>query len=100
MAEPLEFYAFVATNLAVLALGGLLTALSVAAYRRSGTPSLRAAAGGFGLIAIGTVFDAVYELGIRGSYELGGRELLLLHTVQTLVVGLGLAVLFLAIRRS
>lgn len=99
MPEPPEFWAFVVTNVFVLLFGGSLLALSVGAYRRSGRSSLRFAAAGFGLITVGSVLDAVYEFGIRGGYDLGGRELLALHTVQTVFVGAGLAVLFLALRR-
>jgi len=97
--ETIEFYAFVFANLGVLALGSMLALLSLAAHRRSGTPSLRIAAVGFGLIALGSVLDAVYELGVGGSFQISGRELMLLHTSQTILVGVGLAVLFLALRR-
>jgi len=99
VAEAAAFWLFVVANLGVLALGSLLAALSLAAHRRSGRPELRLAGVGFALVAVGSVLDAVYELGVRGSFWLTGRELVLLHTVQTLVVGAGLAVVFLALRR-
>lgn len=99
MAEPPELWVFVGINVAVLAIGTTLTGLSVAAYRRAGRAPLRVAALGFGLVTVGNAVEAVYELGIRGSYELGGRELLLLHSVESAFVGLGLAAVFYSLRR-
>ena len=49
---------------------------------------------GFGLITVGGVADIIYELCIRQSYELPGRELLALHTVQGVLIAAGLAMLF------
>lgn len=81
-------------------LGGVLSGLSLLAYRRDpGTRSFALAAGGFGAVTVGVLVEAIYEIGVRGSYELGGRELLGLHTVEGLLVGLGLAVLFYSIQR-
>lgn len=99
MAEPPEFWAFIATNLLVLVTGGGMTALSVAAYRRAGTPSFRIAAVGFTLITIGALVEAIYELGIRGTYALSGRELLALHTVEGFLIAGGLALLFYSLQR-
>lgn len=100
MAEPVEFWTFLASNLVVLAFGGVLTSLSLVAYLRN--PENRAfgaATAGFGAITAGAMVEAVYELGIRGSYELGGRELLALHTVEGILIALGLAMLFYSIRQ-
>jgi hypothetical protein len=44
------------------------------------------------------VADIIYELGIRQSYELPGRELLALHTVQGVLIAAGLAMLFYSLR--
>jgi hypothetical protein len=94
MADPPEFWVFVAANVFVLLVGTSLTALSTAAYRRTGRATLGYAALGFGLVTVGGVGESVYELGIRGTYEIGGRELLLLHSVQSILIGVGLATLF------
>ncbi|MFC5366175.1 DUF7521 family protein [Salinirubrum litoreum] len=91
--EPPEFYAFLLSNLLTLALGGTITGLSYRAYRRAGESAFGTAAAGFGLITLGSVVEGIYELGIRG-YELSGRELLALHTVEGVVIALGLATLF------
>lgn len=100
MAEPPEFWTFILSNAVVLLLGALLTGLSVLAYRRD--PSKRSfawAATGFGVITLGALVEAIYELGIRGSYQLGGRELLALHTIEGVLIALGLAALFHSVRR-
>lgn len=100
MAEPPEFWTFIASNLLVLVLGGIMTALSYLAYRRTeDRPSLKWAVWGFGFITFGTLVEAIYELGIRGSYELGGRELLALHTVEGILIAIGLAALFYSLRQ-
>ncbi len=99
MSEPPELWTFVASNVLVLALGGALTVLSYRAYRRLDRPPLRTAALGFGVITLGTLVEAVYELGIRGSYELTGRELLTLHTVEGAFIAAGLAALFYSLAR-
>ena len=100
MAEPPEFWTFVLSNAIVGVLGVVLTGLSLLAYRRDPTKrTFVLAAAGFGAITLGSLAEAIYQLGIRRSYWLGGRELLALQTVEGLLIGTGLAVLFYAIRR-
>lgn len=100
MPEPPEFWAFLASNLLVLLMGGLMTGLSFLAYRRNvDHTSLIWAVGGFGVITFGTLVEAIYELGIRGTYELGGRELLALHTVEGILIAAGLGALFYSLRQ-
>lgn len=94
MGDPPEFWLFVVSNAVLLLLGGVLTTLSVRAYGRTHKRAFWWAIIGFGLITAGGLVEAVYELGIRGSYELGGRELLALHTVEGVVLALGLGSLF------
>lgn len=100
MAEPPEFWMFIASNLLVLVMGGIMTTLSLQAARRNTDhPSLKWAVWGFGVITFGTLVEAIYELGIRGSYELNGRELLALHTVEGVLIALGLGALFYSLRQ-
>lgn len=99
MAEPPELWTFIASNLLVLGTGGAMTVLSLVAYRRSQKQSFGTATVGFALITAGGVVDVVYELGIRNSYVLPGRELLALHTVQGVLIALGLAALFVSLKR-
>ena len=98
MSEPPELWAFLLSNLIVLLFGGGMTVLSALAYRRSGTRQFRGAAVGFGLITAGALADAGYQLVLRRSYELPGRELLALQTVEGVLIALGLAALFYSLR--
>lgn len=99
MAEPPEFWLFVASNFTSLVLGVVLTAVSATAARRSGQDAFRVAAVGFGLITAGSIVEGVYELGIRDSFVLPGDELLVLRTVEGLLITVGMAALYLSIRR-
>ena len=99
MAEPPEFWLFLASNLLLLITGGTLTGLSLRAYRRNRKRSFQGALIGFGTITLGSLIEAIYELGIRGSYELGGRELLALHTVEGVLIAVGLGALFYSLSR-
>ena len=99
MAEPPELWTFIASNLLILATGGTMTILSLRAYQRSRNNSFGTASVGFGLITVGGLIDIIYELGIRQSYELPGRELLALHTVQGVIIAAGLATLFISLHR-
>jgi hypothetical protein len=98
MANPLEFWLFLGANLFLLGVGSALTLLSAQTYRRHGNPTLRIGVIAFGTITLGGIADLIYELGVRGSYEITGRELLALHTVESVLIGLGLASLFYALR--
>lgn len=100
MAEPPELWLFAASNLLVLAIGGALTALSIAAVRRSPeNAAFQFAVLGFGAVTLGSLVEAIYEFGIRGSYHLGGRELLAIHSVEGLLVAAGLAALFYSLQQ-
>lgn len=99
MSETPEFWLFVMANLFVLGPGLVLAALSLAAYRRRGRRELGIAAIGFVCITLGGVGEAVYQLVFRGTFDLAGTELLWLHTVQSLLLGTGLLVLFESLRR-
>lgn len=98
MSEPPELWAYLLSNAVVLLLGGALATISFLAYRRSGQRSFRDAAAGFGLITLGSLVEAAYELGIRGSYHISGKELLVLHTVEGVFIAVGLGALFYSLR--
>lgn len=99
MANPPEFWAYVLSNVLVLVLGTTLSGLSAAAYRRAGRTPFALAAVGFGAITLGSLIEAIYELGIRRSFALTERELLALHAIEGLVIAVGLATLFYSLRR-
>lgn len=94
MAEPPELWAFVVANSALVVAGGMLTGLSVRAYIRAGRRPFLLAALGFGTITFGGLVSVVYQIGLRGDYHLGGRELLALQTIETLLITTGLAIIF------
>lgn len=99
MAQPLEFWTFVVTTVFVLLLGGTMTVLSYLAYRREDKRSLWVAGFGFGLVTTAGVIAAVYQLGIKRSYALSGRELLSLQTIEGIVLTLGLLALIYSITK-
>lgn len=100
MAEPPEFWTFVLTNFMMFGFGIVLTALSYLAYRANETRrSLRNATIGFGLLTVGGLVAPAYQLGVRGTYELGGRELLVVQSVEGLFLASGLGMLFYSIYR-
>lgn len=98
MSQELEFWAFIASNVFLLAAGGTLAALSYLAFRRSGTAAFGTSTVGFATITIGALVEAGYEIGVRGTFELTGRELLVLHTVEGFLIAAGLGLLFYSLR--
>lgn len=100
MAEPPEFWMFAIANLITFGLGFSLTGLSYYAYRANRhSRSFRSATVGFGLLTLGMAVEPVYQMGIRGDYNLGGRELLALQTIEGVLLGVGLGMLFYSIYR-
>lgn len=95
MAEAPEFWTYVLTNFMMFGFGIVLTGLSYFAYRADRTrPSLRNATVGFGLVTIGGLVAPAYQLGFRGAYDLSGRELLVVQSVEGLFLAAGLGMLF------
>ncbi|MFC6904109.1 DUF7521 family protein [Halalkalicoccus tibetensis] len=86
-----ELALFLASNLLVLLVGGTLTMLSYKAQRRLGQRNLRYTTLGFALITISSLVEAVYAPGIGGGHWLTTGQLLMLYTIESLLVGLGLA---------
>lgn len=98
MGEPPEFWVSTVANLLVVVFGALLTTLSYYAYRsRRATPSFRNATLGFGFITAGGIVEPLYQIGIRGSYELSGREMLAMQGFEGGLMAAGLGLLFWAI---
>lgn len=99
MATDLHLLAFLLANLFVLALGVTLMAVSYEAYRRWNRPTLRMAAVGFGLVTLGAILEAVYQLGIRQTYYVTGLELLGLQIAESLLITAGLLALVYSLLR-
>lgn len=100
MAEPIEFWTFILTNFMMFAFGLILSTVSYLAYRADrGRISLRNATIGFGLLTIGGLVAPAYQLGFRGAYELSGRELLIVQSIEGLFLAAGLGMLFYSVYR-
>lgn len=98
MADPPELWSFILANLFVFAFGTGLTAFSYVAYRRNEGVHFRNAAVGFGMVTVGGgAIEPLYQTGLKGSYELGGRELLAMQSIEAVLVATGLAMLFYSI---
>lgn len=98
MSNPPEFWAFAIANIVSAGFGIILTVLSFIAYRQTGrVDSFRNATIGFGLITIGLLVEPSYQIGWKADYNLLGTELLALQTVEAVIFGLGLGMLFYSI---
>lgn len=100
MAEPIEFWTFILTNFMMFTFGLVLSVVSYLAYRGDRSRlSLRNATIGFGLLTIGGLVAPLYQLGVNDAYTLGGRELLVVQSVEGLFLASGLGMLFYSIYR-
>lgn len=79
-------FAITAAKTVTLVLGGLITYLTAKAYRRTGAPSLRALAIGFGIITVGGVIAGVGDL--TGMADLQTNVF-----IQSAVTAVGFAVI-------
>lgn len=99
MVKP-ELWTFVLANVGLLIVSRVLTGLSYLAYRRNDRQSsYKFASIGFGLVVLGGLIEPLYQLVVRGDYNITGGELLLLQTGEGLLIASGLALLFYAITR-
>lgn len=100
MAEPPEFWSFVLTNFLMFGFGLFLTALSYYAYRADRSrQALRISTLGFGSLTIGGLVAPAYQIGVKNSYELAGRELLAVQSIEGFFLASGLGLLFFSIHR-
>lgn len=90
---------FIGINLFVLLVGFILTALSYRAYQRTDKKQLLFAVGGFLSITLGAIIEVFYEIGVKKSYNLFGDELLTIQSIESVLIGIGLASLFYSLRQ-
>lgn len=74
-----------------LLLGGTITYLAWKAYRRTGSPSLRALAAGFGIVTLGSLFGGLVDHAL-------GVDLAVGILVESLLVLVGFAVIVYSLR--
>jgi len=80
------FVLLVTTRLGLLALGLATTVIGYRAYRRHGGRYLRDATIAFGFITVGVLIEGVL-------YQLTSLSLEQVHVAETVVIGIGFAVL-------
>jgi hypothetical protein len=90
----------VLSNTFVFAIGGALTYLSIQARRRVGKSNLNYTTLGFGLVTLSTIAEVIYAPAIIGIYEITESTLLILYTIESLLIGLGLASIYYSVRGS
>ncbi|WP_313690971.1 DUF7521 family protein [Halorarum halobium] len=98
MVRSPELWAFILANVGLFLVGSTLALLSYLAYRRNrGRRSYRLSTIGFGFVVFGGLVEPVYQLSARGDYVLTRDELLLLQSGETLLMAVGLGILFYSI---
>ncbi|KAB1185134.1 MULTISPECIES: hypothetical protein [Haloferax] len=82
----------VGVRLVVLLLGVLITFYSYQAYQKTRAPYLRNASIGFGIITVGVFIEGVL-------FEFAGFDIIIVHLIESIGIGLGFAVLLISLRR-
>ena len=99
MVDP-ALWMLMMSNLFVFAIGGALTYLSFQARRQVGKSNLNYTVLGFGLVTLSTIAEVIYAPAIIGVYEITGSTLLILYTIESLLIGLGLGSIYYSVRYS
>jgi hypothetical protein len=98
MSSTPALWMLVVSNLFVFVIGGALTYLSFQARKRVDKSNLNYTTLGFGLVTASTVAEVIYAPAIAGIYEISGTTLLLLYTLESLLIGLGLGSIYYSVR--
>ncbi|MFB6194063.1 MAG: hypothetical protein ABEI75_03265 [Halobaculum sp.] len=99
MANPPQLWTLILSNVFVFLVGGALTVLSYRAQHRLDQDELRYVTLGFGLVTASTVAEVIYAPAIAGVFKISGPRLLTLYTIESLLIGVGLASVFYAIKQ-
>ena len=99
MVDP-TLWMLMMSNLFVFVIGGALTYLSFQARRQVGKSNLNYTVLGFGLVTLSTIAEVIYAPAIIGVYEITGSTLLILYTIESLLIGLGLGSIYYSVRYS
>ncbi|WP_160134794.1 DUF7521 family protein [Halococcus salsus] len=97
--QPTEFWTTLSASVLVFLAGSVLATISYLAYRRERDRSFQFAALGFGLVTAGNLVIVVYQVGVKGSFLLGGLELLRIQTLSGVLVVVGLLSLLYSLYR-
>jgi hypothetical protein len=93
-----SIWMLVLSNIFVFVIGGALTYLGFQAQRRVGKSNLKYTTLGFGLVTLSTVAEVIYAPAIIGIYEITSSTVLVLYTIESLLIGLGLGSIYYSVR--
>ncbi len=100
MARSPELWAFILSNVLLFISGSILLVLSsLAYYQNPRSASYRYSTIGFGFIVLGGIVGPVYRLLIRSDYHLNVSQRLLLQSGVSILLAVGLGLVFYAITR-
>lgn len=100
MAKSLELWMFIMSNALLFISGSILLVLSfLAYYQNTSVTSYRYSTIGFAFIVLGGIIGPVYRLLVRSDYHLNAQQRLLLQSGESILLALGLGLLFYAITR-
>lgn len=100
MARSPELWAFIVSNALLFISGSVLVTLSfLTYYQNPWVTSYRYSTIGFGFIVLGGVINPVYRLIIRTDYHLNAAQRLLLQAGESVLLAVGLGLVFFAITR-
>ncbi|ERG97603.1 MAG: hypothetical protein J07HQX50_01631 [Haloquadratum sp. J07HQX50] len=100
MSSDPTLWMLVFSNIFVFVIGGSLTYYGFRAQRRVGKPNLKYATLGFGFVTLSTIAEVIYSPAVIGIYNISGSSLLILYTIESLLIGLGLASIYYSVRGS
>jgi hypothetical protein len=93
-----SIWMLVLSNIFVFIIGGALSYLGFQAQRRVGKSNLKYTTLGFGLVTLSTVAEVIYAPALIGIYEITSSTLLVLYTIESLLIGLGLGSIYYSVR--
>ncbi|RBI63773.1 hypothetical protein DMJ13_04420 [halophilic archaeon] len=96
-ASQTEIWALAAARILLVLLIAGFVVLSALAFRRERKRSMLGAVVGFTLIAVGLLIEVVYEMSIKGSVFLSGKEVVRLQTVEAVTVLAGFFALLVSV---
>jgi hypothetical protein len=100
MTSYLHIWSLVLSNVFVFIVGGSLTVLSYRAHNRLGKASLRYITFGFALITASTIAEVVYVPALAGGEIVTDPQLITAYTIESLLIGLGLACIYYGLKQN
>lgn len=95
-----HLWSLVLSNIFVFIVGGSLTILSYRTYSRMGKASLRYVTLGFALITASTIAETMYVPDLADGGSVTDPQLLTAYTVESLLIGFGLACIYYGLKQN